>query len=638
MKRTTTIFYTVLLCLAVSLTKAQPQPEILYYNFDGSGTTVTNLASSPPSGAATATIMGGVTQGSTGLCGGALIGSGAASSTDYLNTGYATNLTGTSWTISMYTSDITASSTLFYVFGDAGAGSFRCFTNGVAGANNWILRGTGITDVYVNGGATVAPHLTTFVYDMAANNIYAYLDGILVSTVAQGAITISGAGPFKVMGYGTNVGSPAGGKIDEFRMYNRALSPAEVAQLVRPATYNTVSVTACGSYLSPAGNIYSTDGVYTDTLVNLGGCDSILTINLTVVQPSSATLLATACDSYTAPSGAVFNANGTYMDTIPNVAGCDSVITINLTVLQSSSASLLVNSCGSYTAPSGTVFSSSGTYMDTIPNVAGCDSVITIDLVVNNATASSFSVTNCNSYVSPGGMVISGSGTYMDTIPNVAGCDSVMTINVTINFPSASSINPIACDSFVAPSGIVYYTSGTFMDTIPNVSGCDSVITVSLTINTVNTGVSQVGTVLTAGATGAVYQWIDCSDGSFVAGATSQTYTAAVNGDYAVIVTENGCTDTSACSSITGIGIPQNYFSSLIKMFPNPSKGDLNLDMGTAYDKISVIITDIAGRIVLTQDIQNTQMVSLELKAAPGIYTVLIKAGTSKAVLRLIKQ
>ncbi len=156
-----------------------------------------------------------------------MIGTGVSSSTDFVNTGWATNLTGMSWTISFKTANITSSSTLFYIFGDSTAGSFRCFTNGVAGANNWLLRGT-LTDVLVTGGAVVAPKTTTFVYDMSAGNIKAYLDGVLVNTVAQAGPTIAGTGPFKVIGYSSNVGAPAGGQLDDFRVYNRALSPAEV--------------------------------------------------------------------------------------------------------------------------------------------------------------------------------------------------------------------------------------------------------------------------------------------------------------------------------------------------------------------------------------------------------------------------
>lgn len=206
-------------------------PEMLYYKFDGTGTTVDNLASAPPSGTATATIVGAQTQGTAGLCdNGALLGTGGSSSTNYVNTGWTTSFSG-SWTISFKTSNIQPSTTLFYVFGDNTAGSFRCFTNGVAGADNWMLRGTGITDVVAAGAATTGTHTTTFVYDAVAGNIKAYVDGALVNTVAQGTITNSGSGPFKVGGYATSTGLPNGGLMDEFGLFGRALNDAEVAEL-----------------------------------------------------------------------------------------------------------------------------------------------------------------------------------------------------------------------------------------------------------------------------------------------------------------------------------------------------------------------------------------------------------------------
>ncbi|MFZ1371944.1 MAG: choice-of-anchor Q domain-containing protein, partial [Ferruginibacter sp.] len=46
-----------------------PTPELFYYDFDGTGTSVPNLASAPPAGTATATIVGGQTQGTAGMCG-----------------------------------------------------------------------------------------------------------------------------------------------------------------------------------------------------------------------------------------------------------------------------------------------------------------------------------------------------------------------------------------------------------------------------------------------------------------------------------------------------------------------------------------------------------------------------------------
>ena len=219
-------------------------PEILHYNFNGVGTTVPNLALTPPVGAENATIMGGVTLGGVGQCETtALVGSGIPSSTDYLNTNWNTNLGTTSWTISFWSSGFSNAAALYYIFGDTSANSFRCFTNGVAGANNWILRGGGLTDIYLNGGAIATPTMNTFVYDNVTNTVKAYLNGVLVNTVAQTTPNIVGSSPLKVMGYGTNIGAPSGGMLDDFRIYNRALTDTEVLNLSVSSTLAPIVTT-----------------------------------------------------------------------------------------------------------------------------------------------------------------------------------------------------------------------------------------------------------------------------------------------------------------------------------------------------------------------------------------------------------
>lgn len=206
-------------------------PELLYYRFDGSGTSIPNEASAPPSGTETATIIGNQTQGSTGQCNGALIGTGSGSTGNYVNTGWAPNLGTSSWTLSLWINNVSNYSQLWYIFGEVNTNSLRCFTNGVAGPDNYWLRGGGLTDVPVNGGAAAGPQVITFVYDNTLNNVKAYLNGVLVNTVAQGAVNITGTGPFKVGGYGSNFGLAPGSLMDEFRLYNRALSATEVAAL-----------------------------------------------------------------------------------------------------------------------------------------------------------------------------------------------------------------------------------------------------------------------------------------------------------------------------------------------------------------------------------------------------------------------
>ena len=78
-----------------------------------------------------------------------------------------------------------------------------------------------------------------------------------------------------------------------------------------------------------------------DTIINAVGCDSIIIINLTINYSGSSTINPIACYSYTSPSGNyIWTTSNTYMDTISNYIGCDSVITVNLTVNNSSSSTI----------------------------------------------------------------------------------------------------------------------------------------------------------------------------------------------------------------------------------------------------------------------------------------------------------
>ena len=618
-----------------------PNPEILYYKFDEVGTSVTNYASNPPAGTATAILMGGVTQGSTGICNGALIGSGVASSSDYMNTGWAPTLnSSTPWTLSFWTSDIGSSATLFYIFGDANSNSFRCFTNGVAGANNWILRCTGMTDVYINGAATVAPSMTTFTFDPTTMNIKGYYNGVLVTTVAQTNVPISGAGPLKICGYGTNVGLPNGGKMDEFRLYDRVISDTEIQQLYTRTTIDTVSVASCGDYTSPSGNYnWTTSGTYQDTIPNVLCGDSLLTINLTVNQPSFDTISVTACDLYNSPSGNYsWTTSGMYYDTIPNAVGCDSLLTIDLTINNSTNDTMDVVTCDSYTGPSGLyTWTTSGTYYDTIPNAAGCDSLLTINLTINQSTSDTLDVTECDQYISPSSLYTwTTSGTYYDTIPNMVGCDSLLTINLTILQSSSSSVSITSCGDYTAPDGAVYATSGAFIAIIPNVAGCDSTIAIDLTVINTDTNVTVSGATLTSAVSGATsYQWVDCATETPIAGATSASYTATANGDYAVMIVNGSCSFTSECTTISNIGIDENNVL-LVTAYPNPVTTTLTVENSDSK-ALTLRLLDYAGKEISTR-VSSEKEIKLDMKnLAPGMYILKVMHNGSEQTIKVMR-
>lgn len=215
----------ILFLLASMISFSQAVPEYMYFKFDAPGNQ-TNYASAPV-GNNPAT-LDGLTTGSTGEFGTALIGNGLTSTSNRLNTGWATNLPSTGWTISFWLNNFPATaSTTFYYFGDASAGSFRCFTGGVAGNGNLLLRGTGFTDVPINA-IPATPTVIHLVYTGSAVRVY--FNGVFSSSVAQGAVTFTGAGPFLVGGYSSSNSINAGTLMDEFRMYNRALSDLEITQ------------------------------------------------------------------------------------------------------------------------------------------------------------------------------------------------------------------------------------------------------------------------------------------------------------------------------------------------------------------------------------------------------------------------
>jgi hypothetical protein len=129
---------------------------------------------------------------------------------------------------------------------------------------------------------------------------------------------------------------------------------------------------------------------------------------------------------------------------LQNAAGCDSIVTLNLTINQSTASTQAVSACGSYVFNNQTL-SQSGTYKDTLQNAAGCDSIVTLNLTINQSTASTQAVSACGSYVF-NNQTLTQSGTYKDTLQNTAGCDSIVTLNLTINANPTPTVNASGYD------------------------------------------------------------------------------------------------------------------------------------------------------------------------------------------------
>jgi len=155
-----------------------------------------------------------------------------------------------------------------------------------------------------------------------------------------------------------------------------------------PPASSTDTQTACGSYTWIDGNTYtSSNNTATFNIAGgtVNGCDSIVTLDLTISNSVNGTDTQAACGSYTWIDGNIYTAsNSSATFNIPGGAAnsCDSIVTLDLTISHSSTSSISETSCDTYTAPDGEVYTDSGIYSVTVSNALGCDSIIAIELTI----------------------------------------------------------------------------------------------------------------------------------------------------------------------------------------------------------------------------------------------------------------
>ena len=152
---------------------------------------------------------------------------------------------------------------------------------------------------------------------------------------------------------------------------------------------NSVSqIINCGPYLWNNVN-YTQSGIYTFTTKTKHGCDSVATLNLTIKNQTSSTEIISKCGSYTwTTNGQTYTQSGIYNVVLMNAQGCDSIVTLNLTIKSVTTKTESITTCGTYTwLENGQSYAQSGTYTTTLVNAAGCDSIITLNLTITDLSA-----------------------------------------------------------------------------------------------------------------------------------------------------------------------------------------------------------------------------------------------------------
>jgi hypothetical protein len=198
-----------------------------------------------------------------------------------------------------------------------------------------------------------------------------------------------------------------------------------------------------------------------------------------------------------------------------------------------------------------------------------------------------------------------------------------------------------ACDQFTWIDGNTYTSNNnTASVQLTTSAGCDSTVTLNLTINTVDVGVTVSGFTLSANMLGAQYQWVNCNNNfQPIAGATQANFTPTSSGSYAVIVSANGCEDTSNCNFINTVGLDELEAESIVTVFPNPSNGSFYIGLNQNSNQKSIRVINELGVLVFEKNLLGDELNYINLNQPAGVYFFeLIDENAHRTVHRIVIQ
>lgn len=426
-----------------------------------------------------------------------------------------------------------------------------------------------------------------------------------------------------------------------------------VTVIVKPAQLINVSQAICtgSSYTLPNGTSVSAAGTYTNTFTAANGCDSTIVTTITLKPVFTSTQNPVICqgDLHTMPNGTTQGTAGTYVFPYTAINGCDSTITVNLTVNPIYTTNLSVDLCPgeTYTMADGSVISTAGTHTAIVNTVNGCDSTILVTATARQNYAISVNASICQGdvYTLVNGAQVSTAGTYVSGTQTIYGCDSVVTVTLSINPVYNQTATASICqgETYTFPDGTTATSSGVHTSLLTSSKGCDSTIVTTLTVNPLpnvnlgnNIAVLNPPVTLNAGVGFSSYLWNT--------NATTQTIVVTQNGTYSVTVTNQfGCEasdeiQVNFLTSVTELG--KNGGN--INLFPNPTSERFSISVNGYVDggDLRIDIINSVGQVVSTEMMNNvTESFTKEFDVASlaaGTYTLRVKGANGEANLRFV--
>lgn len=147
-----------------------------------------------------------------------------------------------------------------------------------------------------------------------------------------------------------------------------------------------ISTQACDSFKTYKGSLVTTSSIFSDTVFTGTGCDSIFNYNIQIGYANGANASGIGCfSSFTSDLGNTYNLSGNYTEITTNKQGCDSVISLKVTIGSNKMVQVSDTVCRKRVSPSGKfIWNSGGWHYDTIPTNLGCDSSIQMFLVIED--------------------------------------------------------------------------------------------------------------------------------------------------------------------------------------------------------------------------------------------------------------
>jgi hypothetical protein len=233
-----------------------------------------------------------------------------------------------------------------------------------------------------------------------------------------------------------------------------------------------------------------------------------------------------------------------------------------------------------------------------------------------------------------------------DSKGNINGTFNAMALTgTTSNFVTGASL-ATNVTAFLCPFSTYVFgvdtlsTPGVYFDTLTTSFGCDSIVQLNLVPGTVDTIVFRNGGTLTANLVVGVYQWVDCNNGfAIIPGATARNFTPTINGSYACVLTQGGCTDTSRCVDVTNVGLNSIDGGTSISVYPQITNSSFHISIPTISSSLQVLLYDNVGKLILNNNYTNTQELDIDISAyTNGIYLLNIISNNTKQVFRIVKQ